>query len=63
MLIDPGLQEIYIGFSHDLRRRIDEHAGSTHRGWKLVYYEAYYSEKDARRRKRRLKDHGTQYEN
>ena len=58
VLIDPASQEIYIGFSNDLRRRIDEHSGSVHRGWKLIYYEAYHSEQDARRRERRLKDHG-----
>ena len=58
VLIDPASQGIYIGFSNDLRRRIDEHEGSVHRGWKLTYYEAYLSEKDARRRERRLKDHG-----
>ena len=58
VLIDPMSAEIYIGFSNDLRRRIDEHGKSVHRGWKLVYYEAYQSEDDARRRERRLKDHG-----
>ena len=58
VLIDPKSQEIYIGFSNDLRRRIDEHAASAHRGWKLIYYEAYHSEEDARRREQRLKDHG-----
>jgi predicted GIY-YIG superfamily endonuclease len=29
-----------------------------HPEWKLVYYEAYCSESDARRRERKLKDHG-----
>ena len=58
VLIDPASQEIYIGFSNDLRRRVDEHARSVHREWKLIFYEAYYSEKDARRREQRLKDHG-----
>ena len=58
VLIDPASQEIYIGFSNDLRRRVDEHARSVHRGWKLIFNEAYYSEKDAPRREQRLKDHG-----
>ena len=29
-----------------------------HRGWRLVYYEAYRETADAVRRKRRLKHHG-----
>ena len=47
--------EIYIGYSHDLERRIQEHK-SKNPG--LVYYEAYKSEKDARIREMRLKQHG-----
>ena len=35
-----------------------EHERSAHLGWRLVYYEAYQSEGNARRRERRLKDHG-----
>ena len=52
----------YIGFTRDLRQRMANHqAGkackTTKNGeWKLIYYEAYLSEKDARRRERRLKD-------
>jgi len=26
--------------------------------WKLIYYEAYVAEKDARKRERKLKDYG-----
>ena len=58
VLQSPDGTDIYIGFSNDLKRRMSEHEGSLHPGWKLVYYEAYRSESDARRRERRLKDHG-----
>ncbi|MBP6508765.1 MAG: GIY-YIG nuclease family protein [Opitutaceae bacterium] len=55
---DRGL---YIGYSSDLRRRLTEHrAGAArataHRGpWRLVYYEAYIDESDARGREEFLK--------
>ena len=41
-----------------LRRRMREHRNE-HRDWRLVYYEAYASERDARLRERRLKHHGS----
>ena len=46
---------IYIGYTDDLKRRLKEHQ-SKHP--ELVYYEAYKSEKDARMREMRLKQHG-----
>ena len=58
VLQSPDGTDIYIGFSNDLKRRLSEHERSMHPGWRLVYYEAYRSESDARRRERRLKDHG-----
>ena len=54
----------YIGFTSDLRKRLNEHNSSGNRGytrgrqWRLIYYEAYLSEKDCRRREKRLKDDG-----
>ncbi len=53
--------KIYIGYTSDLKRRMREHncskSGFTKgRRWKLVYYEAYLSKKDAIRREKRLKD-------
>ena len=57
ILKHPTEDDIYIGFSADLRARMKGHH-SVHRGWKLVYYEAYASERDARARERRLKYHG-----
>jgi len=49
-------KKLYIGFSTNLRNRIKDHnSGSTkstkpRRPFRLLYYEAYLSEKDARRR-------------
>ena len=54
----------YIGFSSDLRSRVREHnrggVKATRKGcpWRLVYYEAYESEKLARVRERMLKQRG-----
>ena len=58
MLQSPKADDVYIGFTPDLRRRMREHR-SEHRNWRLIYYEAYASEEDARRRERRLKHHGS----
>jgi putative endonuclease len=54
----------YIGFSTNLRRRIQEHqAGksfaTSYRGpWRLIYYEAYLEEADALGREKYLKSGG-----
>ena len=51
----------YIGLTSDLRRRLEEHSNGvvqstkTRRPFELIYYEAYKSEKDARRRESSLK--------
>ena len=55
--------DIYLGYSQDVQRRLDEHnargnASTKHHQWQLVYYEAYASEFDARDRERRLKQYG-----
>jgi putative endonuclease len=56
--------ELYIGSTNDLRRRIIEHnkgkVPSTRNKlpYKLVYYEAYGSELDARQREKMLKLRG-----
>ena len=58
---DAGL---YIGFSTDLRRRLNEHKNgaaqaTNFRGpWNLIYYEAYAEEADALGRERYLKSGG-----
>ena len=54
-------QELYFGFTNDLKRRFKEHNQesnfSTKRcaPWKIIYYEACLSEKDAKRREGYLK--------
>jgi len=56
--------EIYIGSTNDLRRRLKEHNDgqeiSTKRymPWSLYYYEAYLMQKLARMREKRLKYNG-----
>ena len=57
ILKHPTENQIYIGFSTDLRSRMKIHR-KEHRGWCLAYYEAYASEIDARTRERRLKHYG-----
>jgi len=49
--------EIYVGFTHNLKRRFKEH-NATGVKWKLVYYEAYKARKDAILREKRLKHFG-----
>ncbi|MDO8530210.1 MAG: GIY-YIG nuclease family protein [bacterium] len=57
-------EEIYVGSTGDLKRRVTEHNDgkeiSTKRymPWVLCYYEAYFSEKLARLREKKLKYHG-----
>lgn len=59
-------REIYIGFTADIKRRLDQHNESGKKfttrkqgSWKLVYSEMYRSETDARLRERKLKRHGS----
>ena len=58
--------DVYYGSTNDLRRRLTEHNGGksfSTRGhqWKLVYYEAYSAEKDARFREQQLKRYGQSF--
>lgn len=55
--------KIYYGSTNDLRRRIKEHNSgksfsTRNHNWKIIYYEAYFSESDARMREKQLKYHG-----
>ncbi len=58
------ITEIYTGSTNNLKSRFNEHnqgkVFSTKRytPWRLVYYEAYASEKDARLREQKFKRHG-----
>jgi predicted GIY-YIG superfamily endonuclease len=56
---NPKSAELYYGFSSNLRRRFETHQKMPkHASWKLVYYEAYLDEQDARDRERMLKQYG-----
>ena len=52
---------LYTGFTSDLRQRVAEHNGGkssytkNFKPWKLVYYEAHLSKKDAQQREKNLK--------
>ncbi|MBI3290722.1 GIY-YIG nuclease family protein [Candidatus Falkowbacteria bacterium] len=54
-------KELYIGYTRDLRFRIKEHnqglnkSTKPYRPWKLIYYEACLSERDAKRREKYFK--------
>lgn len=55
--------DLYFGSTNDLKRRLKEHRENKMRAtrnkeWELVYYEAYKSESDARRREQNIKFHG-----
>jgi putative endonuclease len=64
LLRDAKSQNTYIGYTNDLKRRIDEHqtgkaCQTTRTGdWQLVYYEAFLAKEDAMMRERKLKHHG-----
>ncbi|MDO8529113.1 MAG: GIY-YIG nuclease family protein [bacterium] len=55
--------ELYYGQTRDLRKRFFEHNSNKsfstkNHHWKLVYYEAYLDEEDAKAREKRLKNYG-----
>ncbi|MBU3901446.1 GIY-YIG nuclease family protein [Patescibacteria group bacterium] len=53
--------ELYVGYTVDLRKRLAEHnrglnfSTKPYMPWQLIHYEAYKSEKDAKRREKYLK--------
>ncbi len=53
VLKNKKTQDLYYGYSNNLKRRMTEHQAKGL--WELKYYEAYMSEADARDRERRLK--------
>src|SRR4029077_10162134 len=56
VLMNPKTGTLYYGFSLNLRQRVAGHQKMRkHTGWKLIYYEAYLNEQDARDRERMLK--------
>ncbi len=54
-------KRLYIGYTSDLRKRLEEHnkGESTYtkryRPWRLIYYEAFLSKRDALTREKQLK--------
>lgn len=56
VLRNKKTEEIYYGYTDNIERRFKKH--NINQEWKVVYYEAYLSEKDARNRERKLKDYG-----
>jgi putative endonuclease len=58
---------LYIGVTHDLRKRVEQHNRGLSEysrksdAWKLVYYEAYASRDDAKTREKALKKFGSAY--
>jgi len=55
--------KLYYGSTNDIKKRIFEHnkghVFSTKKSfWKLIYYEAYLNEVDARNREHQIKYHG-----
>ena len=56
ILTNEKNKELYYGYANDLERRLKEH--NKNGKWKLVYYEAFISELDARERERKLKHYG-----
>ena len=59
VLKNPKTGALYYGFTSNLKQRFATHQEMPkHAGWKLVYYEAYLNELDARDRERMLKQYG-----
>ncbi len=59
VLKNPDSAQLYYGFSSNLKQRFVSHQEMPkHAGWKLVYYEAYADDQDARERERMLKAYG-----
>ena len=56
--------QFYLGSTNDLKRRFADHnnkksiSTARYAPWRLIYYEAFLVEKDAREREHRLKHHG-----
>jgi putative endonuclease len=62
-LLSMKNQDLYIGYSEDLRKRFQEHnsgrvkATKANRPWNLVYYESFRTKLDATAREKQLKSH------
>lgn len=56
VLKDNRTNELYYGYTNNLKRRIVEHKNKK-QSWELIYYESYKAEADARNREKRLKNY------
>lgn len=54
---DAKTEKLYYGYTNNLKRRLSEH-NKKEETWKLIYYEAYKAESDARIREIRIKNSG-----
>lgn len=60
-------EQIYVGFTNNLKKRIEEHRSGTvfttkkYLPVKLVYYEAYLAWEDAKKREKMIKHFGSTY--
>jgi len=67
-LLSTVNNDLYIGYSDNLKRRFAEHnsgavkATKGYKPWKLVYYEGYIAKKDATQREKQLKGHKAKYD-
>ena len=57
-------KDIYVGFTGDMEERLKAHNSGQNKStkrlngsWRIVYYENFLSEADARERERKLKNH------
>jgi len=61
VLESENVNELYIGYSDNLKKRFKEHnqgknrSTRPYRPWKLIYYEACLNKKDAERREKYFK--------
>ena len=52
--------QIYVGFTENLKRRFVGHQQlQRHKGWRLIYYEAYLNREDAAEREHKLRSYGS----
>jgi len=60
-ILENNIEKFYIGYTHDLVKRVKEHnlglnrSTKAYRPWKLIYYEACIHKNDAKRREKYLK--------
>lgn len=65
LLFNTKTRKYYIGYTGNLVQRYEQHLAWNNEStayessfWKVVYYESYLSESDARNREMKLKNHG-----